>query len=657
MLATGTSGVRHRREDRSLTRRLAGVSALLSIVIGAGFFLLALAIDALRDSENRANHALEVLVAANRLERLVIDVETAQRGFIITGERSFLQPWREARAAYADQAAALEHLAQAGNSGQDARAHEITRAGDSYIKDYSVPLVAHAQRDLDSARTVAVTEEGERRVDAIRSGFERFVAVESQIFKAGQDRADALAGRALVAASVSVGGSIILILLSGVYLARSVVQPVRRASAMADRVAGGDLSVRMPEAGPGEVGVLERAFNVMTDSLETSRDELRRIADGQAALRRVATLVARGVPPPEVFGAVAAETGRLLGAEGTAVARFEPDGSAAVAGFWDRPGDPGLGLSVGSRWPAEAESVVARLRPTGEPARVPSYEAAGGAAAAWAAAHGIRSSMASPIIVEGQLWGAVIALSGAPGPHPEDTEERLRAFTELVAMAVANTESRAQLAASRARVVATADETRRRIERDLHDGAQHRLISLALELRAAEAQVPPEQRGPASQWSRTAQGLAEVVEELREISRGLHPAILEKGGLGPALRALARRAAVPVELSVSVTGRLQERVEAAAYYVVSEALTNVAKHARASVVQVGIGVDGGTLRLLVTDDGAGGADPSRGSGLIGLSDRVAAVGGTFEVTSPPGGGTSLRVTIPVGPDAAGTAPA
>jgi signal transduction histidine kinase len=657
MQATGTSGVRHRREDRSLTRRLAGVSALLSIVIGAGFFLLALAIDALRDSENRANHALEVLVAANRLERLVIDVETAQRGFIITGERSFLQPWREARAAYADQAATLEHLAQAGNSGQDARAHEITRAGDSYIKNYSEPLVAQAQRDLDSARTVAVTEEGERRVGALRSRFERFVAVESQIFTAGQDRADALAGRALVAASVSVGGSIILILLSGVYLARSVVQPVRRASAMADRVAGGDLSVRMPEAGPGEVGVLERALNVMTDSLETSRDELCRIADGQAALRRVATLVARGVPPPEVFGAVAAETGRLLGAEGTAVARFEPDGSAAVAGFWDRPGDPGLGLSVGSRWPAEAESVVAELRQTGEPARVPSYEAAGGAAAAWAAAHGIRSSMASPIIVEGQLWGAVIALSGAPGPHPEDTEGRLRAFTELVAMAVANTESRAQLAASRARVVATADETRRRIERDLHDGAQHRLISLALELRAAEAQVPPEQRGPTSPWSRTAQGLAEVVEELREISRGLHPAILEKGGLGPALRALARRAAVPVELSVGVTGRLQERVEAAAYYVVSEALTNVAKHARASVVLVDIGVDGGTLRLLVTDDGAGGADPSRGSGLIGLSDRVAAVGGTFEVTSPPGGGTSLRVAIPVGPDVAGTAPA
>jgi signal transduction histidine kinase len=201
-------------------------------------------------------------------------------------------------------------------------------------------------------------------------------------------------------------------------------------------------------------------------------------------------------------------------------------------------------------------------------------------------------------------------------------------------MAVANTESRAELAASRARVVAAADETRRRIERDLHDGTQQRLISLALELRAAEARVPPEHRSLVRQWSRTAQGLTDVVEELREISRGLHPAVLEKGGLGPALRALARRAGVPVDLSMRVSGRLPERVEVAAYYAVSEALTNAAKHARASAVSVDADAAGDTLRLLVRDDGVGGADPSRGSGLIGLSDRVAAVGGRIEITSP-----------------------
>ena len=267
----------------------------------------------------------------------------------------------------------------------------------------------------------------------------------------------------------------------------------------------------------------------------------------------------------------------------------------------------------------------------------------------WAREHGIRSGVGSPIIVEGLLWGVIIAFSGAAGPRPEGSGERLLAFTELVAMAIANTESRAELTASRARVVAAADETRRRIERDLHDGTQQRLISLALELRAAEARVPPDQRSLVRQWSRTAQGLTDVVEELREISRGLHPAILEKGGLGPALRALARRAGVPVEFSVRVPGRLPERVEVAAYYVVSEALTNAAKHARASVVRVDAGVADGTLRLLVQDDGAGGADPARGSGIIGLSDRVAAVGGRIEITSPPGSGTTLMVTIPAGP--------
>jgi len=637
-----------RRGGGRLTRRTVTVSVLLSAVIGGAFSLLALAIDALRDSEERANHALQVLVAANRLERLVIDVETAQRGFIITGKTGFLQPWYQARAGFAKQAAALDHLAAAGNAGQGVRAQQLTRAADSYIREYSVPLVTAAQSDLGSARTAAVTVEGNRRVNALRDNFDRFIAVEGQIFEAGRDRAAVTARWALVAATVSVAGSIVLILLSGGYLARSVVRPVRRASAMAGQVAGGDLTARIPETGPAEVGTLERALNTMAGSLETGRGELRRIAEEQAALRQVATLVARGVSPPEVFGAVAAETGHVLAAECTAIARFEPDGRATIVGSWARSADPGLAPPLGSRWPADEASVAGQVQRTGRPARVPDYEAADGEVPAWARAHGIRSGVGSPILVEGRLWGVIIAFLGAAGPRPEGTEDRLLAFTELVATAIANTESRAELTASRARVVAAADETRRRIERDLHDGTQQRLISLALELRAAEASLPPEQRGPAQQWSRTAQGLNDVAEELREISRGLHPAILEKGGLGPALRALARRAGIPVELNVRVRGRLPERAEVAAYYVVSEALTNAAKHARASVVRVDVDLADETLRLLVQDDGAGGADPSRGSGLIGLRDRIEAVGGRIEITSPPVSGTSLMVTIPVG---------
>ena len=645
----GATGTGNRRAGGSLTRRTVAVSALLSAVIGTAFFLLALAIDALRDSEARANHALEVLVAANRLERLAIDIETAQRGFIIVGDTRFLQPWYQARAGFEQQADALERLATNGDGGQGRSAHQISEAGRSYIRDYSIPLVSMAQRDPGSARTLEVTAEGQRRVDALRTQFENFMAREENIFQAGQDRADSSANQALTVSSASVGGSIILILFSGGYLTRSVVRPVRRASAMAGRVAGGDLTVRMQQTGPGEVGQLEKSFNSMADSLESSRDELRRVADEQAALRRVATLVARGVSPSEVFASVAAETGHVLDAETTAVSRFEADGTATVVGSWDTPGAKAMALPLGSTWPAEADSVAGRAMRSGKPIRVSSYEGLTGPAAAWAREQGIRSSVGTPIVVEGRLWGVIIAFSGTAGPQPADTEGRLRGFTELVAMAVANTESRAQLGASRARVVAAADETRRRIERDLHDGTQQRLISLALELRAAQARVPPEQTDLVEQWSRTAQGLTDVVEELREISRGVHPAILEKGGLGPALRALARRAGVRVEVNLGVQGRLPERVEVAAYYVVSEALTNAAKHARASVVVVDVTATDDALRLAVRDDGVGGADASRGSGLIGLIDRVEAVGGRIEITSPPGGGTSLLVTIPLRP--------
>jgi signal transduction histidine kinase/PAS domain-containing protein len=210
--------------------------------------------------------------------------------------------------------------------------------------------------------------------------------------------------------------------------------------------------------------------------------------------------------------------------------------------------------------------------------------------------------------------------------------------------------SRAELAASRARIVTAADETRRRIERDLHDGVQQRLVSLALALRTAESTVPGELRESKAQLSQIADGLAGALEELREISRGIHPAILAEGGLGSALPTLARRSAVPVELEMPAGTRLPEPVEVAAYYVVSEALTNAAKHAHASAVQIAVEARDGILRLSIRDDGFGGADPTRGSGLIGLADRVDALGGTIEVASPVGEGTTLLVTLPIEDD-------
>jgi signal transduction histidine kinase len=260
---------------------------------------------------------------------------------------------------------------------------------------------------------------------------------------------------------------------------------------------------------------------------------------------------------------------------------------------------------------------------------------------------GTRSAVGTPIIVEGSLWGVMGAGSTLEQPLPADTEARLASFTELLATAIANAESRAALAASRARVVAAADETRRRIERDLHDGTQQRLVSLMLELRTAEATEPSEASELRAQLGRTARGLGAVLEELREISRGIHPAILSKGGLERALRALARRSAVPVELDLRAERRLPEPVEVAAYYVVSEALTNAAKHAHASVVHVELDAHDSILQLEIRDDGIGGADPEQGSGLLGLSDRLEALGGTLELSSPAGDGTTMLIELPV----------
>jgi signal transduction histidine kinase len=263
---------------------------------------------------------------------------------------------------------------------------------------------------------------------------------------------------------------------------------------------------------------------------------------------------------------------------------------------------------------------------------------------------GWRSSVGVPVIVEGSLWGTLAVVSTTDTPLPADTEGRLAEFTELVATAIANTANRAELDASRARIVATADATRRQIERDLHDGAQQQLVSLALELRAAEETIPQGLGELRAEVSGVVDGLTSVLDDLREIAQGIHPAILAEGGLGPALKTLARRSAIPVQLDVMAGDRLPEPVEVAAYYVVSEALTNAAKYARASVVHVEVETGDGILRVAVRDDGLGGADPASGSGLIGLKDRAEAVGGKITLESPRGGGTSLHVELPLDDD-------
>jgi signal transduction histidine kinase len=377
-----------------------------------------------------------------------------------------------------------------------------------------------------------------------------------------------------------------------------------------------------------------------------AREELRRVADEQAALRRVATLVAQGAPSAAVFGAVTEEVGRLLPVDVTVLSRYDPDGYILRVGEWSSGPDP---IPRAQRMRLGGRSVATLVFETGRPARVDYFgDQPGPDMLAWREA-GLCSAVGAPISVQGRLWGLVVVMSTSAQPLSPDTEGRLAGFTELVATAIANAQAHAELTASRARIVATADQTRRRIERDLHDGAQQRLVTLALQLREAQAEVPPQLDRLNAELDLVAAGLSSTLDELREFARGIHPVILAKEGLAPALKTLARRSSVRVKLDMRTQERFPEHVEVAAYYVISEALANAAKHARATAVHVQVEATSGVLRLDVRDDGVGGADPARGSGLIGLRDRVEATGGTFTVKSRPGEGTHLLIELPVRP--------
>jgi signal transduction histidine kinase len=375
-----------------------------------------------------------------------------------------------------------------------------------------------------------------------------------------------------------------------------------------------------------------------------ARGELRGFAEEQAALRRVATLVARAVPPEEVFAAVTAEAGRLLTTDLAVLARYDPDGTETILGAW--AGTGASPVAVGTRVALGGRDVSSLVFQTSRPARIESYADATGPAAALARELGVRASVGVPISVAGRLWG-VMMMATRFEPLPADTEARLAGFTELAATAVANAQAQAELAASRARIVAVGDAARRRIQRNLHDGAQQRLVTLSLGLQEAQAAVPPGADELAQRLEGAVTEVADVLAELLELARGLHPAVLTDSGLRPALRALARRSGVPVSLDVQVKGRLPEPVEVAAYYAVAEALTNIAKYAGASAAEVEAIARDGVLHVSVRDDGRGGADFGRGSGLAGLKDRIEALGGRISLHSPPGAGTTLQIALPL----------
>ena len=375
-----------------------------------------------------------------------------------------------------------------------------------------------------------------------------------------------------------------------------------------------------------------------------AHEQLGQLADEQAALRRVATLVAEGASPHGVFDAVRNEVAEMFNAPLSVLMRYDDANDEATLLATD---DGFLG-PIGRSWSVEGDdSAIARACRTGLPARSDYNRPLEGPMPDAARSVGARSAVAVPVVVDGTLWGVMAVGSREAEPLPADFDGRLAKFTELLATAIANAEGRAELDASRARIVAAADATRRRIERDLHDGAQQQLLSLALRLRAAQASVPKEMNQHQGELSHIAEGLTTALDGLREIALGLHPAILVEGGLGPALKTLAHRSPIPVELEVRTVGRLPESIEVAAYYVVSETLTNAAKHSRASRVQAEVEVRDQALLIAVRDDGVGGADPTMGSGLLGLKDRAEAIGGTIRLESRQGVGTSLIAELPL----------
>jgi signal transduction histidine kinase len=301
-------------------------------------------------------------------------------------------------------------------------------------------------------------------------------------------------------------------------------------------------------------------------------------------------------------------------------------------------------VPVGGRRTLEGESVAARVQRTGRPARIEDYTALDSALAADARRRGLRSGAGAPIHVEGRLWGVIVASSSAP-LLPAGTEERVEQFTELVAAAISNVEARRELAASRARIVAATDDERRRVVRDLHDGAQQRLVHTIITLKLASRALERDQESATALVGDALHHAERANVELRELAHGILPDVLIRGGLRGGVDALASRMPVPVEIDVSV-GRLPTAVEATAYFVVAEALTNVAKHARAGHAEVVARIEDGTLGVQVRDDGVGGAQRS-GSGLIGLADRLATLDGELRVESPADGGTLVAAAIPL----------
>ncbi|WP_238018018.1 CHASE3 domain-containing protein [Dactylosporangium sp. AC04546] len=612
---------------------------LFTLMISTAFATILFSVYQLRSSVLVVTRAERAVSAANTLERLVLDVEAGRRGYALTHDRTLLEPW-----IHAQQQIPLRQQELASSvSGDPAQAARVTTLNSdvtAYLDTYADAALTDDGADPTNIDSQSITN-GQKSVAALRGEFDEFTVAQRKIVDDMRADANRAGQRAVIAGIAGFATSLLAVAILTRSLAVVVVRPLHRLVTAADKVAGGDMTVRVDTSAPVEIGKMQRTFNSMVSALERSRETLGTVAAEQAALRRVATVAARGRPAGDVFATVTEEAGKLFGADAAVLVRFEADENVGtVVASWSF--DPTHRIPLG-QVELQGHGIAGQVMLSGRPVRMEGDQSADFLAREFGDTS-IRSAIGAPIIVAGRTWGALKALSTSDRALEHQDAMRAAEFTDLVASAIANSQARADLTASRARVVAATDESRRRIERDLHDGTQQRLIALLLALRSTETQVSG---GVQDRMHTMGDDLSQAIDELRELARGIHPSILSEGGLVPAIKSLGRRSPVPVEVQLALPDRLDTKIEVGVYYVVAEALTNAIRHARATLICVRAAVAHGRLELSIEDDGVGGADPDTGTGLVGLADRVATLGGSLHIASRQGRGTTLSITVPL----------
>ena len=547
----------------SLTRRMVIASVLLTLLTSAAFAVLLLAIRDQRTSAQLDRHSQEVLVAAARVERLLVDIETGTRGYLLTGDDRFLQPAHAGEADFAQASRELVDLTNVADQNEapgrltsihvSGTARAIKIKGESYIRDYVRPLIAAAERGDPAARSVENAQLGRIKFDDIRWDFNTLELTEQRVAAERDDRAREIANRATIAAIAGLGVTVVLVGIFAIYLSRAIARPVRQASVTAERLASGDLSTRMPTTGVAEIGVLEKSFNTMAGSLQRSQSELADLLAEQAALRRVATVVAEGTPPEKVFPAVTEEVARLLGVDATRLMRYEADGTATIVASW---GEPTI-VPVGTRITLEGHNIGSLVRSDGKPARIEDYEGAPGSAAAIARDRGI------PFDHRRAHHGGGATLGRDERFHHHDG--RAAGFGHRTEAGRLHRprrhRHRQRPGAGRPHRVASARGGHHRRHPPPHrtrPARRHPATARLTRARVAHAQadIPDTQPELRTELADIADGLVAALDDLREISRGIHPALLATSGLGPALKALARRSPLPVQLDINLDGRL-----------------------------------------------------------------------------------------------------